>query len=100
MYSISCYIDKVIVKENGIESITIKPTGRSRIENENSHCLGFDCESKDDKNHKVSWFPLEVSVSEKLRDVILNARIYGKEVELKFEKPTRHKKASVKAITI
>lgn len=100
MYSINCYIDKVIVTEKGIESIAIKPTGRSRVEGVDKRCLGFDCESKDDKKHKVSWFPLEVPVSEKWHDVILMARIYGKEVELKFEKPTKQRKSSVKEITI
>ena len=100
MYSISCYIDKVIVGKDGIKSITIKPTGLIRVEGDDKRCLGFDCESKDDKKHKVSWFPLEVPVSEKLHDVILKARIYGKEVELKFEKPTKQRKSSVKEIVI
>ena len=84
MYSVSCYIDKVIVEKDNLKSITIKPTGRSRVENENDRCLGFDCESKNEKEHKVSWFPLVVSVDNELRDVILMARIHGKEVELKI----------------
>ena len=95
MYSISCYIDKVIVTKKGIESIAIKPTGRSRVDGVDKRCLGFDC-----GNDQASWFPVEFSVGKELRDVILMAKIYGKEVELKFEKPTKQKKSSVKAITI
>lgn len=80
MYSISCYIDKVVMKEKGIASITIKPTGRSRVEGEDKRCLGFDC-----GNNQVAWCPLEVSIDEKLGGVILMARIHGKEVELMLD---------------
>lgn len=95
MYSINCYIDKVIVEKDGIKSITIKPTGRSRVEGEDKRCLGFDC-----GNDQVSWFPVEFSVDKELRDVILMARIHGKEIELKVEANEGPTKTAVKEITI
>ncbi len=75
MYSVSCYINKVTINENGIASITIKPTGRSRVEGEDMRCLGF-CKNK------IAWLKLDVRIPKEIRDVILMARIYGKEVEL------------------
>lgn len=81
MHSISCYISKIVFDENGIKSIRIKPTGRSRIEGDDGHCLGFDSGDKEE----VKMFSLEVPVNKKLRDVILMARIHGKEVELMLE---------------
>ena len=95
MYSISCYIDKVIVNKNGINSITIRPTGRCRVEGNDTQCLGFYCEKE--QVEQVKMFPREVSVAPKrkdsvalqMSDVILMARICGKEVELKLNEGKR-----------
>lgn len=80
MYSISCYISKIVVDKDGINAIQIKPTGRSRIEGDDGYCLGFDSEKK-----QVKMFSLEIPVNPALRDVILMVRIHGKEVELMLE---------------
>ncbi len=95
MYSISCYIDKVIVTEKGIESIAIKPTGRSRVDGVDKRCLGFDC-----GNDQVSWFPLEFSVGEGMGDAVLMARMHGKEIELKIEKTEGQTETTVKTVAI
>lgn len=83
MYSIYCYINKVIVSGKGVESIMIKPTGRSRVEGEDMSCLGFDSGNDD-----VAWFPLEFTIHGEMKEAVLMARIYGKEIELKIESPT------------
>lgn len=80
MHSISCYISKIVVNEDGIKTIQIKPTGHSRIEDDEKHCLGFYSGKK-----RVKILPLEIPVNPKLRDVILMARFHGKEVELMLD---------------
>lgn len=37
MYSIRCYIGKIVVDKDGVKKIQIKPTGHSRIEDDEKH---------------------------------------------------------------
>lgn len=78
MYSISCYIDKVVVNGKGVGGIQIRPIGRSRIDGSDNQCLGFPC----DDEKKAQVFDLSLQFERRLKCVALMARMCGKEVEL------------------
>lgn len=94
-YTIQCYVKKVELGDQGITSLTIRPTGKSRIEGVEDKCLGWRPEQGGDgsqaqsaaEDSQMKLFCVEIngSISENLRQGLLEAKFHGCEIELKVE---------------
>lgn len=91
-YTIQCYVKKIVLEENGIASLTIRPTGKSRIEDGDGCCLGWSLENDPDtKLPFVRLFPVDVAsellkgVADLVRCALLQSKLYGCEIEIRME---------------
>ena len=89
-YTIQCFVKKVVLKENGVKSLTIRPTGKSRIEEMEDRCLGWGSVCEPDTGlSRVRLFNVEAKVAslcEVARSALLGAKSHGCEVELVVER--------------
>lgn len=89
-YTIQCYVKKIVLTGNGISSLTIRPTGKSRIEDMEDRCLGWGSVCEPDTGlSRVRLFNVEAKVAslcEVAKSALLGAEFHGCEVELVVER--------------
>ena len=94
-YTIQCFVKKVVVlKENGVKSLTICPTGKSRIDGVEDQCLGLQYNNKPGSGSEeeptlsqVKLFPLDLTVDspankKELVEALMGAKFHGCEIEI------------------
>lgn len=98
-YTIQCFVKKVVLDENGVKSLTIRPTGKSRIDGVENQCLGLKYTKKtgDDSGEKttlsqVKLFPLDLVLgspadkkADALGEALMGAKFHGCEIEMEVE---------------
>lgn len=102
-YTIQCYVKKIVLERNGMASLTIRPTGKSRIEDVDGCCLGWSLgNDPDTKWPFVRLFPVDVA-SELLKGVtcfvrfaLLQSKLHGREIEIRMEEESNGDKTTVR----
>lgn len=95
-YTIQCFVKKVVLKENVVKSLTICPTGKSRIDGVEDQCLGLQYTEKTNNSSagestlsQVKLFPLDLIVNPSvgkeenvLVEALMGAKFHGCEIEI------------------
>lgn len=88
-YTIQCFVKKVVLDENGVKSLTIRPTGKSRIDGLEDQCLGLQYTETNNSSagestlSQVKLFPLDLMVdSPELVKALMGAKFHGCEIEI------------------
>lgn len=93
-YIIQCRVKKLELVNRGITSLTIRPTGKSRIEGMDDKCLGFDVANL----NSAYLFPLKIrriSLWNRLMaDALVRSKLHDHEIEMKV-RTGRHNKRIV-----
>lgn len=93
-YTIQCHVKKVELGVGGITSLTIRPTGKSRIEGVDEKCLGFDVVHSNSA-HLFSLKIRRISLRNRLMvDALVRSKLHDREIEMKV-RTGRHNKRIV-----
>lgn len=88
-YTIQCYVKKVKLGDSGITSLVIRPTGKSRIEDEENHCLGLDLEKGALNSVKLLQNEIEIKNGSLnggvMAEALMGAKFHGCEIEIDVE---------------
>lgn len=88
-YTIQCYVKKIVLTGNGISSLTIRPTGKSRIEDEENLCLGLDLEKGALNSVKLLQNKIEIKNGSLsggvMAEALMGSKFHGCEIEIDVE---------------
>lgn len=91
-YTIRCHVKNVELGVGGITSLTICPTGKSRIEGMEDKCLGFDVADL----NSAYLFPLKiekiVSLNHLMVDALIKSKVHDCKIEMKVETDNQNNK--------
>lgn len=88
-YTIQCYVKKVKLGDSGITSLVIRPTGKSRIEGEENHCLGLDWGEGALNSVKLLQNKIEIKNGSLsggvMAEALMGSKFHGCEIEIDVE---------------
>lgn len=99
-YIIQCHVKKVKLGDKGITSLTIRPTGKSRIEGMDDKCLGWEPEqdganpqdvpAAEDSQPKLFSIDIKINelISGNLVQGLLVAKFHGGEIKIEIKVET------------
>lgn len=94
-YTIQCFVKKVVLEGNCVKSLTICPSGKSRIDGVEDQCLGLQYTETNNSSagestlSQVKLFPLDLIVNPSvgkeenvLVKALMGAKFHGCEIEI------------------
>lgn len=88
-YTIQCFVKKVVLEGNCVKSLTIRPSGKSRIDGVEDRCLGWECKAANKEQVQlpcVRLFPIDLEVQTSkvpiMANTLIESKFHGGEIEV------------------